>query len=192
MNRRQFQLYPFMYAWRISRFCGFLLAAGVLRAQSAPDASAPSSPLTVTPVPAKPAAPALPDNVTLSVKGQIGGMDLPIDLSWDGTGPKFSISTTQPNPDDQEHPYHLDFKGTISVTEGAYLVKYSLFWQVPRVVETGGANGAPNKVSYLSFGLGSSVIIKLDQPAILMNEQGKTLTLTLTKSAKSNPVTPAS
>jgi hypothetical protein len=191
MNRRRFQHYPFVNLWHIGRFCRILLAAGVLRAQPAPDAPAPSSPLTVTAVPAKPAAPALPDNVTLSVKGQMGGMDLPIDLSWDGTGPKFSISTTQPNPDDQDHAYHLSFKGTISVTEGAYLVKYSLMWQVPVVTDTGG-DGAPKKVSYQSFGLGSSVIIKLDQPVILMNEQGKTLILTLTKSAKSNPVTPAS
>ena len=181
------KLQPNMKAPRYIPMILATLAWGILPAQIPP--AAPATGATAT-TPATPAAPPLPDNVTLAVKGELRGLDGPIDLSWNGTGPKFTIRATQDNPDVPQKKTQLTFRGTISLADGDYLVTYSLNYIVAIPVQFG-ADGTPSEVANRSYGLNNSVHAQPGQPVTLVTDQGKKIILTLTKTAPSAPSTPA-
>ena len=174
---------------KAARYCLLILALlawGVLPAQPPP---APPATGAVATAPAKFGDPPLPDNVTLAVKGELRGLDGPIDLSWNGTGPKFTIRATQDNPSVPNKKTQLTFRGTISLKDGDYLVTYTLNYIVA-IPTKFGDDGTPSEVVNQSYGVNNSVHAQPGQPVTLVTDQGKKVTLTLTKTAPSAPSAP--
>lgn len=157
-----------------------LLAWGVLPAQTAPA----TTPATV-------ASAMAPELLALEVKGEMRGLDTPIDLSWNGTSSRFSVRAMLDNPSDPKNKIRLSFRGTISLQDGgAYLVKYSLSYQIAIPTQLG-ADGAPIKLTGAVFGVTNSIQVQPGQPVTLVNDQGKKVILTFTRSAGSSPTAPA-
>jgi hypothetical protein len=133
-----------------------------------------------------PDAPPLKNNVTLSIKGTM--IDIPIDLSCTGTGPRFNITTILSVLDNKQ-PIIGRFSATLTPTDDGYHVDYELACQYP-IVTSSTASADPKEpphdtVSYANLSTSSSANLKPDQPLVVINNNGKTVSITISDADQS-------
>jgi len=134
--------------------------------------------------PANP-GPSLKENVTVAVKGTFE-MDTPLDFSCTGVGPEM----VKDGPVDQAPVpgIVMSFKGKISETPGGYLLNFILGLRIPIVNSTSvnrppgsPPNPAATTTSVRNVAFQSSVNLTPGKPVTVLDANGKTIIITLTK-----------
>ncbi len=123
--------------------------------------------------------PPLKDNVAVSVKGTFS-FDTPIDFTCTGVGPQM----IKDGPVDQAPIAGtiMSFKGKISETATGYFLEFSLGLRVPIVnSSTNPPNPLTSTITYRNVAFQSSVNLKPGQPVTVLDDNGKTIVITLTK-----------
>jgi hypothetical protein len=128
-------------------------------------------------------SPPLKENVTLSVKGT-SFADTPVDWTWTGAGPNIQYDS---RVKDNAKSIVFVFSGAIIAFGDAYKLFFSLTCNFPVVVQPehnpDGTTPGRRSTTYNPIGLTTTVILKLGVPLTVVDHDGKTLTLTLTKAA---------
>jgi hypothetical protein len=169
---------------RISTYLGLvlLLSSSIAVAQSPPPpqsgAARPAAAASNASTNPRLDSPPLKENVTLSVKGT-SFADTPVDWTWTGAGPNIQYDS---RVNDDAKSIVFVFSGAISAFGDGYKLFFSLTCNYPITTEMASSPGRKT-LNYNPIGLTSTVILKLGVPLTVVDHDGKTLTLTLTKAA---------
>ncbi len=139
-------------------------------------------------IPANP-GPFLPDNVTLAVKGTFD-FGIPVDFSWTGAGPQFSRDNEVPSaateikiPAAANAIILQSVKGVVRATKDGYWLDFTFGVSLPNFTESSSPRGTSTTttVTYRNLAYHGSVNLKPGQPEVVLEHNGKSITVTLTK-----------
>ncbi len=125
--------------------------------------------------------PPLKENVTISLKGTFA-LDYPVDFSVTGAGPEF----TKNGEVEAKAPATLmmQFTATVRETAVGYQVDFTYGMHLPLANSATAQVVSPSvtrTITYRNVMIASTVNLKPGQPVIVLDDDGKTLTMTLTK-----------
>jgi len=130
----------------------------------------------------------LDENVTITIKGTVA-KDIPVDISFTGCGPNFSLSKhiSDVELNGTKQPIDCTCEITIAPVNAAYRIEYTVGCRIPVVnsnyTNAGTGGVVTGTVSYTNVSTSSTLILKMGQTISAANSDDQSLTISLSKPA---------